>query len=336
MPRLHLLVSAVILFSSFVFHPLPAVAADLTSPTLDLTGMSTPTLCAYPPFPSEDASFTSKITELVIQSGLDEHTPADKNPDNEEEWSSICIVDMCQCDQPRVGQWHMDNFLYPASTYKMYVLGEAIREVCAGELSLDQMTTVSEVNARGDDQLKAGDVVPFSEILRLMCMYSNNTAANVAIDTVDRRRATMLLHALGLYGSEITRKYVPRSREEKPYQNIVSTAGCAEHYAKFLWAVDHGAIGGGRGRGLIKAYLATNVQNSRRIRAGVPQSATVYSKTGEWNTFTAEEALVEDGPVRYIICIMTALPEDVASPRIANFARSVHQLLSQRANSQSQ
>ena len=82
----------------------------------------------------------------------------------------------------------------------MYVLGEAIRQVCAGERSLDDPTTVVERNAV-DSRATSGTVMPLSGVLRLMCMYSSNMAANVAIDTVDRKRATALLHALDCKGS---------------------------------------------------------------------------------------------------------------------------------------
>lgn len=312
------------------FRRLPAGLAALFATGLCLAqpAVTTPTLSGFRPLPDPDPEFTARIEALVKETGLDERTPADKNPDAEEEWSSICVVDLTDLSRPRVGGWEMDNFVYPASTYKMYVLGEAIRQVCAGERSLDDPTTVAEHNVRGGSRLSADQVVPLSEVLRLMSMYSDNTAANVAIDTVDRRRATALLHAMGLQGSEITRKFLPRSREDADFTSAPGTMSCARHLATFLWAVETGAIGGGRGRGLIKGYLATNVDNSERVRAGVPDSATVYSKTGEWNTFTTEAALVEDGKTRYIICVMTALPYRTAAPKIAAFTRGVHRLLS--------
>ena len=64
-----------------------------------------------------------------------------------------------------------------------------------------------------------------------------------------------------------------------------------------------------------------------RIRAGLPESATLYSKSGTWNTFTSEVAIVEDGDLRYIVCILTALPSDKANPRIAAFIHSLHKEL---------
>src|ERR1043166_1387155 len=99
-----------------------------------------PELPGFKPLPAEDKAFSAQITELVKKAGLAEHTPANQNPDKEEEWSSICVVDLHDLTHVRVGGWEADNFLYPASTYKMYVVGEAIRQVCAGERSLDDPT----------------------------------------------------------------------------------------------------------------------------------------------------------------------------------------------------
>ena len=286
-----------------------------------------PDLPGFRPLPKPDPAFSAQVASIVTSAGLDALTPASNNADNEDERSSICIVDISDIGHPRVGGWQMENFVYPASTYKMYVVGEAIRQVCAGERSLDDVTTIAPHNLRDDSRLTADSRVSLSEILRLICQYSDNTAANVAIDIVDRQRASALLRAMGCRGSDITRKFLPRSREDDGYTSVPGTATCALHYATFLWATETGAIGGGRGRGLIKAYLSTIVTNNDRVRAGLPPSATVYSKTGEWENFTAEAGIVEDGPTRYIICVMTAMPREKAAPRIAEFTCQVHALL---------
>lgn len=286
-----------------------------------------PDLPGFRPLPAPDPAFNSVIDRLVKETHLDEHTPASQNPDHEEEWSSICVVDLKDLAHPRVGGWEMDNFVYPASTYKLYVLGEAIREVVAGEHSLDDIITVKPHNVVSGSRLKPNEKITLSEILRLMLQYSDNSAANVAIDLVDRQRASALLRAMGLKGSDITRKYLSRTLEDDGYTTVPGTTSCARHFATFLWAVETGAIGGGRGRGLIKAYMAMDQTCPDRMEAGLPKSATLYSKTGTWNIFSAEVGIIEDGPTRYISCILTALPEKKAAPRMAEFTRKLHAYL---------
>jgi len=283
-----------------------------------------PDLPGFRPLPEPDDAFSDEIAVLVKETGLDELTPADTNPDKEDEWSSICVVDLSDLDRPRVGGWKMDNFVYPASTYKLYVLGEAIRQALAGEHTLDDALTVKDHNARSDSRLEAGQEVSVSEVLRLMMQYSDNTAANEAIDLVDRQRASALLRAMGLRGSDVTRKYLSRTQEDDGYSTVPGTTSSAHHFATFLWAAETGAIGGGRGRGLIKAYMAMNETGKNRLRAGLPESATLYSKTGTWNIFTSEVGIVEDGETRYILCILTAQKSDVAEPRIGEFTKKLH------------
>lgn len=290
-----------------------------------------PELPAFRPLPPEDVEFSRQIARLVAETALDEHTSATLNPDKEEEWSSICVVDLSDPARPRVGGWEMDNFVYPASTYKLYVLGEAIRQVVAGEHGLDDIRLVKQHNVRADSRLTSGQAVSVSEVFRLMMQYSDNTASNEAIDLVDRQRASALLRAMGLEGSDITRKYLSRDLEDEGYSKVPGTASCARHFATFLWATETGAIGGGRGRGLIKAYMATDTTAPNRIRAGLPKSATLYSKTGTWNIFTSQAALIEDGSTRYILCILTAMRVDVAESRMAEFTRKVHYLLKSAA-----
>jgi beta-lactamase class A len=309
---------------TFAQNPTPTPAAKVWP------GLKLPEITGFRPLPPSDPEFSRQLEALVKEAGLDEKTPAEANPDKEDEWSSICVVDLRDLAHPRVGGWKEDNFVYPASAYKLYVLGEAARQIVAGEHSLDEVITVKERNVRSDSQLKAGQVITVSEILRLMAQHSDNSAANEAIDLVDRRRASALLRALGCGGSEVTRKYLARELEDEGYSSIISTTSCSRHFATFLWAVETGAIGGGRGRGLVKSYLGMIETGVKRIRAGLPASATAYTKSGTWSIFTCDVGIVEDGPVRYIICILTALPEQKAEPRIAQFSGKVHQLLSKR------
>lgn len=286
-----------------------------------------PELPGFRPLPKADPGFSQELAGLVKAARLDEHTPPEMNVDKEEEWSSICLVDISNTSSPRVASWEAENFIYPCSTYKMYVVGELIRELCAGQRTLDDVTTVSGHNVRVDSKLTTGQQVTLSEVMRLVCQDSDNGAANVAIDLADRQRASALLRAMGCTGSDITRKYLPRPREDEEYKKAPSTVSNALHFATFLWAIETGAIGGGRGRGLIKGYLSMIVTNSTRMRAGLPASATVYSKTGEWETFTDEAGIIEDGPVRYILVILTALPEKDGAPRIAQLTRLVHEMM---------
>jgi beta-lactamase class A len=307
---------------------LAALAAILPaeSPRMTLRpDVAIPTLPGFTPLPPEDPDFSAQLAAIVAAVGLDVVTPAEESPDKKEERSSICLVDLRQPGAPRVAGWNADAFVYPASTYKMYVAGEAIRRVVAGEMSLDDVHRVKPHNVRQGSRPAADEPLTLSELIRLTMQYSDNTTANELIDLVDRQRASALMHAMGCQGSEITRKYLSRSLEDPGYAEVPGTVTSGRHLATFLWAVETGALGGGKGRGLMRGYLAMN--DKGRFFRGLPATATIHSKTGWWNVYTSEAALVEDGATRYILCALTARPAEEADAKLAALAASVHALL---------
>ncbi len=286
-----------------------------------------PELPGFVPLPPNDPELSKQLRVIVEELGLDEMTPASESPDSQDEWSSICLVDLTDPRNPRVAGWKDEHLVYPASTYKMYAMGEAVRQVVAGEIAMDDTRVVKEHNVRGGSRPTAGQEMTIAEIIRLTMQYSDNTAANELIDLVDRQRASALMHALGCEGSEVTRKYLSRAQEDPGYENVQGTVTSGRHLATFLYAAETGAIGGGKGRGLIKGYLATN--DKGRFFRGLPESATIHSKTGWWNIYTSEAALIEDGEKRYILCALTVYPAAVADDRLAELASRVHALIGQ-------
>src|SRR4051812_37529243 len=68
------------------------------------------------PLPPVDPILTQQLEQLVKAAKLDGITTAGDNADNEDEWSSICVIDT-STSSPRMAGWKMDNFVSPASSY---------------------------------------------------------------------------------------------------------------------------------------------------------------------------------------------------------------------------
>ncbi len=292
-----------------------------------------PELPRFSPLPAVDPEFSEVIAGFVRETRLDEMCPAARNPDKYDEWSSVCVADLSDLAAPLVGGWKEQNFIYPAGAYFQYIVGECVRQIIEGEFAFETALTIKEHNIRHDPVLGAGQQITVAEALRLACHIPDAAAANEIIDLVDRERASALMRALGCAGSDITRKFLPREFEDAAYQFSPGTYSCALHFVTFLWAVETGAIGGGRGRALIKAILAQGPLADLRFRSGLPDSASLYGKSGEWGTFTSEAAIVEQGPLRYAIAVLAPIPTEVGSPRLAHFARLVHEHLGERVAS---
>ena len=120
---------------------------------------------------------------------------------------SVCVRNISNAfdfsfdDDARVGS---------ASTIKVSILLEALRQARDGELSLDTRYTVTpEQCCDGSGvitHLHDGLVVTLRDLLTLMIIVSDNTATNIAIDTVGMDKVNSTLRGFGCTGTTLMRK----------------------------------------------------------------------------------------------------------------------------------
>ena len=103
---------------------------------------------------------------------------------------SFAVIDLTG-KRPVFGGVNADNFIYPASVYKMYVAMEILKQVSKGAYVLSTPHIVKPHNAVDKWReisfdprplLKAGDTVTINYLLDLMITRSDNSAANCLID----------------------------------------------------------------------------------------------------------------------------------------------------------
>lgn len=120
--------------------------------------------------------------------------------------------------------------IYPASVSKIFVGAEVLRQVEFGNISFEQMVTIKDNNVANFlptefpystfPILKTDDAVSVDRLLFLMLSRSDDTATNELIDLVTRESInTHTIKALGMEGSEITRKYCVRAKEDEKYRD---------------------------------------------------------------------------------------------------------------------
>lgn len=170
---------------------------------------------------------------------------------------SSCIIDLSK-KEPEVFGYRMDEFVYPASCYKVFVGAEVLRRVETyqrgvhkheKDFSLQTIVEISSPNDVDKDTLifpeddrpllRAGDKKSVDSLLDLMLTRSDNTATNCLIDLVSRESLTEnIIYHYGWVGSEVTRKFLDRSKEEESYRFSKSTMSCARHLAEFFFLVE--------------------------------------------------------------------------------------------------
>jgi D-alanyl-D-alanine carboxypeptidase len=160
-----------------------------------------------------DSSLSSRLHEIVDRLGLDKDF--DVGEDGIEQ-ISFAVVDLT-AKEPHLGGVHFDNFIYPASVYKMYVAAEVLEQVSQGKYSLWSSFVVKFPNSVDKSKglahdprplLNDGDTVTVNYLLDLMMTRSDNSAANCLIDLARRENINALIQRYGWHGSEVTRKFL--------------------------------------------------------------------------------------------------------------------------------
>ncbi len=136
-----------------------------------------------------------------------------------------------------------------------------------------------------------GEETTLEYLLKLVFERSDNTAANVLIDLVDRENVNKnIIVANGWSGSEITRKFLPARNEPPQYQEAGPTRTCARHLAEFLFNVESKTLVNERVSQELQDYLHLF---SRRGHTGlyIPEFKDYYTKGGWFETSLYSESI---------------------------------------------
>ncbi len=250
---------------------------------------------------------------------------------------SFAVIDM-NGNEPVLGGFNYDNFIYPASVYKMYVAAEVLHQVSQRKYSLYDEHIVSGHNAvdrskgiKSDPRplLKENDTVTIYYLLDLMITRSDNASANCLIDISQRPNIEYLMHSYGWKGSEVTRKFLRRTFEDRGYENVRGTETCALHAADFLYRIYTLKLVNPWVSMQMLSLLGSQLDKSK-LATGLPANAMFYNKTGWFSYWTNDVGIVDDGNVRYIIACFMPLPEKEALPKFKALSTRVYELMRSR------
>lgn len=203
----------------------------------------------------------------------------------------FAIIDL-QTPTPELFGYNLDHFIYPASMYKVFIAAEVLRRIELGDFSLDQTIVVKSPNdvdkdARifpGDTRklLNAGDSVTIEHLIDLMLTRSDNTASNCLIDLVGRTSITEnIIYRYGWQGSEVTRKFLDRIKEDQVYQFSSTTLSCPRHFAEFFYLVDTNRMVSPWVSEILRKYM-TQFNRQSKLGMWLPDRYTNYYAKGGW------------------------------------------------------
>jgi beta-lactamase class A len=281
-----------------------------------------------------DDSLSAELKMIVTD--LELNKDFDVGEDGKEQ-VSLAVIDMTE-NPPHLGGVNVDNFIYPASVYKMYVAAEILDQISQGIYGLARtvvadspnvVDTWREIQSDPRPLLQRGDTVTVNYLLDLMITRSDNSAANCLIDLAGRKNIDSLLHYYGWYGSEVTRKFLKRKYEDPGYEKIRGTETCALHAADFLYRIHNNQLVNPWVSMQMKTLLGRQLDKSK-LASGLPPNVMFYHKTGWFAYWTHDAGIVLDGKARYIVACFLPLAEDKAVSKFRDLSVNIYDLMTRQ------
>lgn len=193
-----------------------------------------------------------------------------------------------------------------ASLIKVPVMIEAFRQIKAGILSPDQRLSV-----------RSEEVVPFSvlefldhgnsytllDLIRLMIIYSDNTAANILMELVGRDNVNACIRDLGLKETKLQRKMMD-SESRKAGKENYTTAG---EMADIMIRLYQGEILDRESSEQMLAIMKGQADECM-MRVDLPDEIVIARKSGELENLNHEIAIVysDQGDYLYVFFVWDA------------------------------
>jgi len=227
---------------------------------------------------------------------------------------SLAVIDL---KSSQIAGVNMDHFIYPASIYKIFIAAEILRQVDSGQRKLGDLIEIRDVNEVDKDNprffpesthrdhrplLKTGEKVSIDYLLDLMLTRSDNTASNVLMDVADRENVNNHIILPNRWnGSEVTRKFLERFKEEKEYRVSKITVSNAKHLAEFFYKVETNQLVNPWVSQKLKEYMLRWRRDGRK-GLNLPEFKRYYRKGGwleingyKWNVWRGIKSAYRKG-----------------------------------------
>ena len=209
---------------------------------------------------------------------------------------SVALVDITAPDRPRFAALNPDHMAYAASLPKIAILLGAFARIEAGDMQLD---------------------APTRDTLTRMIRVSSNTAASEMLERVGMRYLAGLLQSprYRLYDPErngglwVGRPYGKGGDTLRDPMHNLSHGATALQVARFYYLLETGRLVSPQLTGEMKAILGDPGIHHKFVKGLEAErpGSKIFRKSGSWQNWHADSAIVERDGRRYIA---VALAED--------------------------
>lgn len=189
-----------------------------------------------------------------------------------------------------------------ASTIKIPVMAEILRQVKIGKFNLKQRIKVPHsikvpfsILTLMDDE----DTFSLKDIITLMIIQSDNTAANLLIDLAGMDNVNKFIKSCGLKNTILQRKMMDSAARQKGYENYTS----ASDMAVLLEMLYRGELVD-EGSSKIMVEIMKNQLDRTMMMLNIPDETAAAHKTGELECLNHDVGIVYHDGFDYIFTML--------------------------------
>lgn len=200
-----------------------------------------------------------------------------------------------------------------ASTIKIFIMLTAYSKAKANELDLSSTHRLYEDEKVGGTgiirDMPGGSELTLRELVRLMIVESDNTAANIMIDELGGFESiNEMINKMGCYNTTLNRKMMDTAALESGVDNYTSVKDLGIIMKKLYMNTliseeyDNEMLG----------ILSNNTDHSK-LPYSVPAEADIFNKTGTYSTYGVENdvAIISNENGAFVVAVMTQDGQDV-------------------------
>lgn len=211
-----------------------------------------------------------------------------------------------------------------ASTIKILILAELLRQVEAGKLSLGQEVLIRKEDWTGGDgilkELEPGHSFTLKELATLMIIVSDNLATNRLIGLVGMENVNALGKSLGLTAAHLGRKMMDSAAKERGEDNWI----CADDLGLLFRKIYEGTLVSPAASALMLDILKRQ-QQGERLQRYLPEGVPLAHKCGDLTGVENDGGIFLLPEKPYILVVLTSqMPDSLTGKRtIGKISRQV-------------